>query len=139
MADIYQFASRQWRRIGNLHEEIMEGLEGEGEREAFEVAVRGLGEKLAAAQTVEERKAWAKEVVGLINGVPEVAKVLGLEGGGSFGFDDGTVAHGKVLHEQKRGKSEKEARIEQDLVQPAVDEKKLSFGERVRRLLGMKG
>lgn len=137
MADIYQVAFAKWQEISDLREEIVEQLAEEGKDELFKVAEQVLREQGAAAQTDEERQAWAQNVLALLRGLPaEVQDMLGMSGGHSFRLDDETEAEAEREYEEERERLRKAGGVTQSTHQPAADEKPLSFSERFQQVLG---
>jgi len=135
MVTIYEFASQQWQAIPDARDEIMDELEEEGKGQWFKEVETLLGEQLAAAQTEEQKEAWAENVVALITGVRAVREALGLRGGGSFGYNRGTKAYASQLAAQQKGKLEHEAGIHQTLYQP-VDDKPSRIQQLLDKLRG---
>ncbi len=140
MADIYQVAFTKWQEISDLREEIVEQLAQEGKDELFKVAEQLLREQGAAAQTDEEREAWAQNVLALLDSLPtEVQDMLGMPKGRSFRLDDETEGEAEREYEEERERLKKAGGVTQSTHQPAADEKPLSFLERFQQVLGLMG
>lgn len=140
MADIYQVALTKWQEISDLREQIVDLLEEQGKDELFKVAEQLLREQGAAAQTDEQKEAWAQNVLALLKGLPEeVQDMLGTSGGGSggsFRLDDEMEAEAEREYEEERERLKKAGGVTQSTHQPAADEKPLSFSERFQQVLG---
>lgn len=136
MPSKYQFASLQWQRMPDARDEIIEELEEEGKAALFEEVERLLAEQLAAAQSEEQREAWAENVVALVRGVRAVREALGLPSGGSFGSNRRTREYRKRLAAEKKGKLEKEAGIHQTVPQLVRDEKQSLIQQLLDKLRG---
>lgn len=137
MADIYQVPSAKWQKMSNLREQIIKLLAQEGKDELFKVAEQVLREQGVAAQTDEEKQAWAQNVLALLDSLPEeVQDMFGMPDGASFRLDDATMTEAQEEYEEERERLRKASGVTQSTHQPAADEKPLSFAERFQQVLG---